>query len=306
MEQIRFLVVCMNPTFQKTMLFPKISINEVNRSAEYYETLAGKGMNTARVLMQLGQEVKHLTHLGGIRKEQFLSLAAAEGIPLLWVDSGSEIRTCTTLLETESRTTTELVEEPSPVAEDTQSRITAAYEGALPHFDVVVISGSSAPGYDKTLIPQMVRDAKALGKMVVLDIRGEELLNSLPYRPDIIKPNFSEFLKTFHPETFQSEHQRDNETYEFVCAQMLALHREYGTIPIITSGSLPTIFVEEGEIRSLPVKVVKPVNTIGSGDAFTAGLAHRAASGASIAEAVLTGQECGALNAERVIPGTIR
>ncbi len=301
----KVLVVCLNPTFQKTVVLDTLVENEVNRSAEYYLTLAGKGVNPTRVLLQLGIDAEHLTHIGGIRREQFLQLITRDGIPLISVDSGSEIRTCTTLISRRDKTTTEIVEEPPAVSSGTEELVLQAYREQLPRFDGVIIAGTVAPGYSGDIVPVMVKMAKEAGKMVVLDIKGNDLLNSLKYRPDIFKPNFSEFLKTFLPDADQGEHELDPEYIALVREKMLAIHSEYGSIPVITAGSNPTLFIEDHDIRNMPVHSITPVNTIGSGDAFTAGLASVYFNGGSISAAVARGQECGALNARKILPGTI-
>jgi len=302
MNAARFLVVCLNPTFQRTLVLNRLRINEVNRSSEHYFSVSGKGVNAARVLKQLGCRVLHLTHLGGESRELFRSMAEEEGIALVWVDSASPIRTCTTLLDSEAGTTTE---EPQAVRSGTEKRLLSSYAGLLSRTDVVIISGSKAPGYSEETVPRMVRDARALGKLVILDLRGEDLLNSLPFSPDIIKPNFSEFLRTFRPELEQGEHADDAEALLYVKEQMLALYRRWNTLPVITAGSRPTLYIEGGKVASRPVSPITPVNTIGSGDAFTAGLAAVVAGGGGIGEAVARAQECGAANAVRTLPGTI-
>ena len=45
---MRLLTVCLNPTFQITMVFPSLLLGEENRAKEHYLDLAGKVMNTAR------------------------------------------------------------------------------------------------------------------------------------------------------------------------------------------------------------------------------------------------------------------
>jgi len=305
MSNARFLVVCLNPTFQKTIVLSDLMENEVNRSSNYHLNLAGKGVNTARILMQLGENVRHLTHLGGSLSDYFLSLIEIDAIPFLWVESGSEIRTCYTLLNSRSHTTTEIVEEPEAVLESTYEKMLAAYEGALPHYDIIIIAGTKAPGYPDSVIPQMVYSAKKQGKIVILDIKGGDLLNSLEYKPDIIKPNFSEFLRTFYPDAEQGEHTIHPEYKIFVLEQMENIYRKFKTISVITSGANPTLFFENNTVSSLPVQKVVPVNTIGSGDAFTAGMSSALASGGSISEAVKKGQECGARNALQLLPGTL-
>lgn len=105
------LVVCLNPTFQKTLLFDHFQENEVNRSSMYRQDASGKGINVARIITQLGGKAMHLTHLGGARKDEMISLINKDKIELYYIEAESEIRTCTTIINKEKNTTTELVEE---------------------------------------------------------------------------------------------------------------------------------------------------------------------------------------------------
>ena len=61
-----------------------------------------------------------------------------------------------------------------------------------------------------------------------------------------------------------------------------------------------------GVFSECPVESVPPVNTIGSGDAFTAGLAAALDDGLPFAGAVTRGVYCGGLNAGLLKPGVIR
>ncbi|HAP56468.1 MAG TPA: carbohydrate kinase, partial [Sphaerochaeta sp.] len=64
---MKVLTVCLNPTFQNTLRFASFKIGEVNRASEHYLDASGKGMNTARIVSQLGEQSMLLTHLGGPR-----------------------------------------------------------------------------------------------------------------------------------------------------------------------------------------------------------------------------------------------
>jgi len=67
----RFLVVCLNPTIQKTLVFKSLKLDAVNRAAEVRTDASGKGVNVARVLTQCGYPATHLTHAGGPNKDWF-------------------------------------------------------------------------------------------------------------------------------------------------------------------------------------------------------------------------------------------
>ncbi len=299
------LAVCLNPTFQRTFVVPRLWENEVNRSSEYYYDVAGKGLNTARILTQLGISAIHLTHVGGAYAKDYLDMNARDHIPIASIDTKTTVRTCYSIINSEAHTTTEIVEEAQRVAEDAQQKVMAKFRELLPEITILTIAGSLSPGYTDDIYPQMVKEAKAAGKCVVLDIRGKTLLDCMRYRPDYINPNFTEFASTFLPGLTVKEHEDDEQIASQIKEKMLELYHEYGSTCVLTHGALPTLFVEHEEIRQSPVKRIVPLNTIGSGDAFTSGLISIILKGGTVGEAVHKGQECGALNALKIRPGTI-
>lgn len=299
------LVVCLNPTFQQTMVFPHLWEGEVNRSAEHYLDASGKGMNVARVLAQSGRSATLLTHLGGERVSEMLRLIGESGVEVAWADSGSEIRTCTTVINQEHGTTTELVQEPYPVRPETEGAIFSLYGQLLPTCQAVVFTGTRAPGYSQGLYPRMVGQAKRLNKVVVLDVKGRDLEESLQYGPDIIKPNLSEFSTTFLPGQVIRE-QEDNENLRPMVAAIVArLYEQHGTRTILTRGAYPAWYYDGLELRDAPTERVEAINTIGCGDAFTAGLVDALLEGCNLQQSMEKSVHYGALNARGIRPGSI-
>ena len=307
-----FLAVCLNPTLQKTIVVPRLFENEVNRATEHYLDASGKGVNVARVLTQLGECAIQLTHSGGRNRALFHELAARDKVTLLDADSASEIRFCYTVVSRENHTTTELVEEGEPVAAGTESRVWEQFERALPEVSVVTFSGSRAGGYSDNLFAKMTERATAAGKTVLLDIRGAELVQALRYRPDFIMPNLAEFATTFLSEREHghglavSEHTDDPGLLMRVKEKMQQIYRSSGTVTVLTRGARDTLFVDAQRVRSARPQQVEPVNTIGCGDAFTAGFAARIAHGGAVSDAVDAGHRTAAQNAVQVRPGRIK
>ncbi len=307
MTETKFLTVCMNPTIQKTLLFPVIHNNEVNRTAEHRLDVSGKGINVSRVLGQLGKKAVHLTQLGGTFLPLFLDLCKKDSIDIRYVPSGSQIRFCYTLLEESSHDVTELVEESETVSDKTESKLLELYQSVLLETDWVIISGTKARGFSGQLIPEMVKRAKQLGKKMILDIRGDDLLNSLPYKPGIVKPNMLEFISTFFPEKGNmGKFTVPEEDILPLVKEKAAKHSRDGTSLVITRGNKPVWCFHNGDFDEISFDTVIPVNTTGSGDAFTAGLASSLSEGISLHKAILEGIMCGALNAAFMKPGIIR
>ena len=306
-----FLSVCVNPTLQKTLIFKDIVLDTVNRAAEHRLDVSGKGINVSRVLNQLGKDCVHLTQLGGSLRPLFLELCAQDGLKVEWVESRSPIRFCYTLINKNAGIVTELVEEGGQVEAGTEERLLEAYEKLLPDISTVIISGSKAAGFSDSLVREMVRRAKAGSLRVILDIRGKDLLECLPLKPDIIKPNLYEFALTFTPEFVNGNEIRGDYSSEPAVKTRIAeickeIFEKYQSTTILSQGSKAIWYTEQGELAEFEIAPVEPVNPIGSGDAFTAGLAAALETGKPLREAVAEGARCGRLNAGLIRPGVIR
>jgi 1-phosphofructokinase/tagatose 6-phosphate kinase len=298
---------------QKTLVFSSLNVNRVNRTGDFRLDASGKGVNVARVLTQLGREAAVLTAADLEMRELFLRLCRDDGLRVEWVPSGSAIRFCYTVINRSSGEITELVEDPEPVVPGAEEALLALYDRLLPDFDCLVISGSHARGFSGNLYPEMVRRAREAGKFVVLDIRGAELLDCLPFRPEVVKPNLEEFCETFG-EDLTTKDTKDTKVKTRVMDKCGELYEKYGCVTILTRGAGAVWYYNGEQAGEVAVSAVPAVNSVGSGDAFTAGFVsvlrqaqdtgwrEKAALEAAIAE----GSRCGALNAGLLKVGGIR
>jgi 1-phosphofructokinase/tagatose 6-phosphate kinase len=285
-------------------------MDAVNRTRTYRLDVSGKGINVSRVLTQLGKSCLHLTQLGGAFCPLFLKLCKQDGLAIEWVESDSSIRFCYTLIHEADSSVTELVEESEPVGAGTEARLREAYMRLIPHCQRLIISGSLAAGFSPTLVPYMVCQAKEAGKELILDIRGKELLDSLAYNPDIIKPNLFEFALTFAPDLVQGNRFAEDpgakeNIKRRIRAICLELNEKYHCRIILTRGNAPIWYTDSGHFGEFAFEQCTPVNTTGSGDAFTAGLAAALEEGASFRDGIAAGVHCGSSNARHLKVGSI-
>ena len=312
----KFLVVCLNPVIQKTLVFDKLAIDHVNRARIVRTDASGKGVNVARVLSQRGADVTHLTHAGGPNRDWFLALCAADGLDVRGAESGSELRFCSTVIDLAEKTATELVEEAVPVQAGTEERLLGLFDALIEGADVLIVSGTKAAGYSDAVIPEMAKRAAAKGAKMVLDIKGKDLVTCLPFRPAVVKPNLSEFLATFPAPRGASAAASPSRASAaaspgadalraHVQEYALAWKERYGTELVVTRGSAPIWFNEGGQAAEEPVMPVEAINPTGSGDSFTAGLALVLAEGGNLREAIREGARLGALNAANLKPGSV-
>jgi len=313
-----FLTICLNPTIQKTLCYNSIVPGAVNRTANHRLDVSGKGINVTRVLNQLGKDAVHLTHLGGEMRPLFLSLCEKDGLSVKWAESNSQIRFCYTFIT--SGDVTEFVEESEPVAAGTEKLLLEKFNALLdthsmpsiPH--TLIISGTKAAGYSDTVIPLMVKIAKEKGLYVVLDIRGNDLIQCLKYEPDIVKPNLYEFASTFTPQLVKNNELSFNDTgaIEQIKSVMMDIVKKYRCRIVLTNGSREIYAAQEDNFFCVKFNPVKAVNTTGCGDAFTAGLAasllpcNNRETEMDFMASINEGTRCGALNASLAKPGVIR
>jgi len=301
-----YLAVCLNPVIQKTLVFPSLAKGEVNRTPEHRVDVAGKGVCCSRVLGQLGKRALHLTQLGGPTRDWFLGMCGVDGVDVAWVESGSDIRFCTTIIDRAEGSATELVEEALPVENGTGQRILAKFDELLPQVATVMLSGTKAGGFPASMMPDMAKRAATAGKRLVLDIKGRDLLDSLAYRPLVVKPNLEELLQTYDPDLARTGGESDEGAMRDLVARIGREYQErHGSWLVVTRGSKPTLYWDGSALRECPARPIQALNPTGSGDSFNVGLATALEGGATIAEAVAEGTRLGALNAERLKPGSI-
>jgi len=297
------LVVSLSPTFQKQMVFKDFKEDEVNRCYEHTLIPSGKGINVSRVLSNLGRPSVNLVQLGGPRLDEFLDLCKEEDIVLCYAPVKAGIRSCVTIINEKCHTSTEMVEEAYDVEEGASERIYDLFLQELPKHSAVIISGTKPKGFSSDLFPRIVRESRKAGKLVILDIKGEDLKSTLSFGPSVIKPNLSEFCATFSISNNVLENEENEDLKNDVELVAADLYKKYGVKSVITRGKYDT-WIYDGTkldiVKNVPVKVV---NTIGCGDTLTAALTHSLLEGNSLKDAVAFGMDCAVRKAQHLEQG---
>jgi 1-phosphofructokinase/tagatose 6-phosphate kinase len=256
----------------------------------------------------LGKDTVHLTQLGGVMRPLFLSLCAQDSLAVEWVESESPIRFCYTLIDDAGTRVTELVEESERVAAGTEERLMEKYESLLADRHFLIVSGTKAAGFSDTVIPSLVQKAKARSLTVILDVQGKDLIESLQYEPDIVKPNLYEFAVTFMPDLVK-DHDLSGDAQTLrrrIAEAALELCGKYHCRIVLTHGAGEVWAAEPDRFFTCAIEAAPPLNTTGCGDAFTAGLAAALGDSAGFEVAIAEGVRCGALNARSFRPGVIK
>ncbi|TFH05603.1 MAG: hypothetical protein E4H09_01720, partial [Spirochaetales bacterium] len=159
-------------------------------------------------------------------------------------------------------------------------------------------SGSFASGVTSGCYRSLVRIAHEAGAKVILDVRGEALRRSLEERPELVKINMEEAGETFTGGS--------NGSSADWSGMMERMYQAYGTSMSITDGMRDIHYWSKGVPGTSPVVPVKdPVNLMGCGDAFAAGLLEGVLAGEPLEEAIPRAAACAARNAGSIRPGSL-
>jgi 1-phosphofructokinase family hexose kinase len=283
------MILCLGttPTVQRTMVFSKFTLDIVNRAREVTEYASGKSANVARILHGLGLEVLELGFLGGRRGEFFREDFSRAGIPHDFVTVPAQTRLCTTIIDEPSGVVTELVEESPALPPEAYEALFAKYAAALKEAQIIVLSGSLPPGAPQDFYARCVRSAGPQ-RPVILDAVGQPLLEALPQRPTVVKPNVSEMARTLGMPI---------DTDDAIREGMKRLVQLGAGWVIVTRGKADTLISDGKNFWRIDTPSVKVISPIGSGDAFAAGLTAGLVREQNVPEACRLAVACGAANA---------
>ena len=149
----------------------------------------------------------------------------AVGVDCRWIETKSETRICTTIVERAGDRTTELVENAAPLASDEIARFCDAFAEESLAADVVVLTGSLPAGVPATIYSDLLQRTSALA---IVDARGPEMLAALSRRPLVVKPNREELARTFD---------REFRTDEDLHSAMCELNQRGAQWAIVTNGA---------------------------------------------------------------------
>ncbi|MDR3777535.1 MAG: PfkB family carbohydrate kinase, partial [Collinsella sp.] len=185
------LTVTMNPSVDTRYQLDELIIDDVNRVTPE-KTAGGKGLNVARVLGQLGDDVVATGLLGGHMGAYMAELMDADGINNDFVPIKGETRICLNILHAGNQT--ELLESGPTIAPEELDAFTAKFTELAGKADVVTISGSLPRGVEADYYAKITGIAENAGAKVLLDTSGASLEAALKseIKPELVKPNLTE------------------------------------------------------------------------------------------------------------------
>ena len=257
------LTVTLNPAVDKTYRTGQLLSGHINRVSSMMSLPGGKGINVSRILRQYGQPVRATGFLGGYTGKWIEEKIGAMGVECAFVKTQGDTR-CSMNIVADNGYVTEILEPGPQIFPEEKARFLEGFEALLQDCELVVISGSAAPGLGNGIYPELIGIAAAHGKRVILDASGEGLRAGVAAVPYLVKPNRREL-------EYIAGHSCRGQDQILAAAQRLL---EAGVAYVAVSAGDKGIYLL-GKQRRLFARAprIKVVNTVGCGDSACASLA---------------------------------
>lgn len=276
--------VTLNPSIDYIVHVEGLKLGDLNRMTNDFKLPGGKGINVSRILKRIQAESTALGFLGGFTGH-FISD---------WLTK-EQIRTKFTTVQEDTRINIKLKSEseteinglgPTISHEEMQNLKQAL--NMISTGDIVVLSGSTPATLQKGFYEELIQIIKDKDAQFIIDTTGKDLLNALPQKPLLIKPNNHELAELFDVEF---------KTVEDILPfgeRLLEDGAQHVIISMAGDGAL--LFTKDGIYRSNVLK--RPLkNSVGAGDSMIAGFVGTFAKNNDPIDSFKWGVACGSATA---------
>ena len=253
-----YYTITLNPAIDMLTKVENFELGKLNRTGESDYVIGGKGINISLLLNNIGKESKALGFIAGFTGNFIKEELKKKGIKSNFVETKGFTRInikLTTDIETEINS------QSSKVAKENIKEFFDTLE-ELSDNDTVFLSGNIIPGMDSDDFAAIAKKVREKGAKLVVDSNKDMVLDTLKYKPFIIKPNEFELGEMFGVKISNTEE----------IAKYAKKLQEMGAENVLVSrGSKGAIlFTNEGDVFTANTATGKVISTVAAGDSMLA------------------------------------
>ena len=292
-----------NPSLDRAVtLTSELVPGEVHRIANDQTQPGGKGINVSNGVYQAGLET--LAILPSAADDPLLALLDKVGLTYRASKISGKVRTNITVL---GGGVTTKINEPGDVLSDAEvAAVEDALISAVTEGDIVMLSGSLAPGFPVDEYARLIRRLRAKDVWVGVDTSDAPLAalaeNFGDAAPDFLKPNAEELGQLTGRDGNALEAAAEAGDLTAVREAALALCKLGVGEVLVTLGGAGAVLATKDGVWYTPSQPVKVVSTVGAGDSATAGYLIASAAGLSAPERLARAVAYGSVAVS--LPGT--
>ena len=253
-----YYTITLNPAIDMLTKVENFELGKLNRTGESEYVIGGKGINISLLLNNIGKESKALGFIAGFTGYFIKEELKKKGIKSNFVETRGFTR-INIKLTTEQET--EINSQSSKVSKENIKEFFDTLE-ELSDNDTVFLSGNIIPGMDSGDFAAIAKKVREKGAKLVVDSNKDMVLDTLKYKPFIIKPNEFELGEMFGVKISNTKE----------IAKYAKKLQEMGAENVLVSmGSKGAIlFTDEGDIFTANTATGKVISTIAAGDSMLA------------------------------------
>ncbi len=250
----------LNPAVDYTVFIKTLECGSILRSDSEAVTFGGKGINVSLVLKELGVSSTATGFVGGFTGDAIAKGIACEYIKSDFVELESGISRINVKIRAGEET--DINGSGPEIFEADIERLFQKLE-CLKNGDILVLAGSVPTSLPNDIYEKIMGSLANKSISFVVDAQKELLLNTLKYKPFLIKPNHQELGELFGVEI---------NTPQTALEYAKRLQRAGAVNVLVSMGSQGAVLLDE-KGREHYEKAVNgvAVNTVGAGDSMVAG-----------------------------------
>ncbi len=280
------VTITMSPSVDYTMSVPRLVPEEKLRANVAAIEPGGGGVQVARALRRLDEDVEAIVTLGGQTGQTLEHLLTGEGVPIHAVRVRGNTRPSLTMFVEDQGVNFRIVGESAHLSEQEWRQVLdrlTEFESLPPY---VVLSGSFPPGVPTTLVREVAAICRDRRSSLVFDGSGEALQFAVDEKVQLIKPSKEELAFIVGEDGYDPD-------FDYRAAARSVVDSGVAMLVVSLGGAGTYVLTRDGdEARMRPPKV-KVASTVAAGDSSVAGLVAGLARGLPVIDAVRLGTACG-------------
>lgn len=258
------LCITLNPAVDMTVSVDGLRVGEVNRALSSQSDAAGKGLNAAQILADLGIDTIVSGFLGvdnaAIFEQLFTDRQAMQGglVQDGFVRVAGQTRTNIKIAD--SSTTTDINGKGFLVNDADKQMLFKQLSDLAKDCQAVLVAGSLPQGFDVGDFDKLLSTLTAVCDKVAVDVSGDALEVAFKHKLWLIKPNDDELFEVFH------------QPAKILQEQRALIGRMNIDNVIVSMGSQGVNWFAGDEVYQATPPKMTVVSTVGAGDTLVAGM----------------------------------
>lgn len=259
----KFLCITLNPAIDVTLSLPQLQVGKVNRTQACVRHAAGKGLNVAQILKDLGHDVWVTGFLGQDNRNIFDEHFQKQQFHADFVYVSGQTRENIKIAEADGQMT-DLNGLGFQVPNEAKIQLREIVQKYSRQVDCIVLSGSLPQQFSVQDFKSLIASIQAVNPYLAIDTSGEALKTAILANPFLVKPNHEELAESFASHADTAEQQRqifDNINVDIP-------HK------VVSMGEHGVNWFNPEQDLHASIAKVEVKSTVGAGDTLLAGILH--------------------------------